>query len=215
MFGLCFVVCCLLFLFRLREFQPPKITENSIRRTQRKNEHTNMDTATDDQPHHEQQQHHGDHDMPHDTTMDDEDDVMEVSSPNGTRTDSSSMVHSASATSIGDTSSGSGGSSGAILETKSLVDLPIARVKRIMKSDVDVKLISPEAVLLVAKASELLLEHLAEESSRHMSNDNRKMLQYRDMVQAVKECDVFDFLEDIVPERHNLQSLIDNRAAKK
>ncbi len=172
-----------------------------------------MDTATDDQPHHEQQQHH-DHDMPHDTTMDDEDDVMEVSSPNGTRTDSSSMVHSASATSIGDTSSGSGGS-GAILETKSLVDLPIARVKRIMKSDVDVKLISPEAVLLVAKAPELLLEHLAEESSRHMSNDNRKMLQYRDMVQAVKECDVFDFLEDIVPERHNLQSLIDNRAAKK
>ncbi len=148
--------------------------------------------------------------MPHDTTMDDEDDVMEVSSPNG-RTDSSSMVHSASATSIGDNSSGSG----AILETKSLVDLPIARVKRIMKSDVDVKLISPEAVLLVAKASELLLEHLAEESSRHMSNDNRKMLQYRDMVQAVKECDVFDFLEDIVPERHNLQSLIDNRAAKK
>lgn len=111
--------------------------------------------------------------------------------------------------------SSTGDSNAGILETKALVDLPIARVKRIMKSDVDVKLISPEAVLLVAKAAELLLEHLAEESSKHTDSDNRKIIQYKDVVQAVKECDVFDFLEDIVPERHNLQSLIDSRAAKR
>jgi hypothetical protein len=40
-----------------------------------------------------------------------------------------------------------------VVEVRSLVDLPLARVKRIMKSDADVKLISQEAVVLVTKAA--------------------------------------------------------------
>lgn len=102
-----------------------------------------------------------------------------------------------------------------VIEMKNLVDLPLARVKRIMKSDVDVKLISQEAAVLVTKAAELLLEHLAEESCKYTVSDNRKTMQYKDVAQAVKECDVFDFLEEVIPERYTLQSLVESRAGKK
>jgi histone H3/H4 len=104
---------------------------------------------------------------------------------------------------------------GGVTDIKNLVDLPLARVKRIMKSDVDVKLISQEAVVLVTKAAELLLEHLAEESCKYTTSENRKTIQYKDVAQAVKECDVFDFLEEVIPERYTLQSLVESRAGKK
>ncbi len=102
-----------------------------------------------------------------------------------------------------------------VTDIKNLVDLPLTRVKRIMKSDVDVKLISQEAVVLVTKAAELLLEHLAEESCKYTTSENRKTIQYKDVAQAVKECDVFDFLEEVIPERYTLQSLVESRAGKK
>ncbi|KAL0486839.1 DNA polymerase epsilon subunit 4 [Acrasis kona] len=84
---------------------------------------------------------------------------------------------------------------------KTYADLPLARVKRIMKSDADVKLISQEAVILVAKAAECLIEHLASEAFKHTQSDNRKTLQYKDLSATVKSSEVFDFLEEIIPER--------------
>ena len=40
---------------------------------------------------------------------------------------------------------------------KTITDLPIARIKRIMKSDEDVRMISAEAPVLFAKAAELFV----------------------------------------------------------
>lgn len=40
---------------------------------------------------------------------------------------------------------------------KTVTDLPIARIKRIMKSDEDVRMISAEAPVLFAKACELFI----------------------------------------------------------
>lgn len=40
---------------------------------------------------------------------------------------------------------------------KTVVDLPLARIKRIMKSDEDVRMISAEAPVLFAKACELFI----------------------------------------------------------
>jgi histone H3/H4 len=93
------------------------------------------------------------------------------------------------------------GKEGEVVELRQLVDLPLARVKRIMKSDADVKLISQEAVVLVTKAAELLIEHLAEEAYKHTQLENRKTMQYKDLSLAVKSSEAFDFLEEIIPER--------------
>ena len=65
--------------------------------------------------------------------------------------------------------------------SRELVDLPLARVKRIMKSDADIKLVSQEALVLVTKAAELLLQTLASESFRHTQQENRKTMQYKDL----------------------------------
>jgi nuclear transcription factor Y, gamma len=43
---------------------------------------------------------------------------------------------------------------------KTVVDLPLARIKRIMKSDEDVRMISAEAPVLFAKACELFIMEL-------------------------------------------------------
>ena len=96
-----------------------------------------------------------------------------------------------------------------VVEMRQLVDLPVARVKRIMKSDADVRIISQEAVVLVSKAAEKLIEHLARESLKYSEKDNRKVLQYSDLSDAVKNCEVFDFLEDIIPERKSFDSVLE------
>ncbi|KAL9656070.1 hypothetical protein ABK040_007688 [Willaertia magna] len=96
-----------------------------------------------------------------------------------------------------------------VIEVRQLVDLPVARVKRIMKSDVDVRIISQEAVLLVAKATEKMIEHLAKESCKYTLKENRKTIQYKDLVESVKNCDVFDFLEDIIPEKRSFGSVLE------
>lgn len=68
-------------------------------------------------------------------------------------------------------------------QQRPLSDLPLTRVKRIMKSDADVKLISQEAVVVVTKAAELLLEHLAGESYKSASRESSRkmMIQYKDL----------------------------------
>ncbi|KAF0978163.1 hypothetical protein FDP41_002678 [Naegleria fowleri] len=92
---------------------------------------------------------------------------------------------------------------------RQLVDMPVARVRRIMKSDADVRTISQEAVIVVSKAAEKIIEHLARESLKNATKENRKTIQYSDMSDAVKSCDVFDFLEDIIPERKSFESILE------
>src|SRR3989338_1699622 len=72
---------------------------------------------------------------------------------------------------------------------RQIVDMPVARVRRIMKSDADVRTISQEAVVLVSKAAEKLIEHLAKESLKNTARDNRKTVQYSDLSEAVKNSD--------------------------
>lgn len=48
----------------------------------------------------------------------------------------------------------------AAADFKMLTDLPIARIKRIMKSDEDVRMISAEAPVLFAKAAEMFVLEL-------------------------------------------------------
>ena len=57
--------------------------------------------------------------------------------------------------------------------------LPKARIKRVMKADEDVKNIKPEAVIMVAKATELFVELLTEQAYRHATADKRKGLAYK------------------------------------
>jgi len=77
-------------------------------------------------------------------------------------------------------------------------DLPLARIKRIMKSDEDVRMISAEAPVLFAKACELFILELTLRSWCYSEQSKRKTLQKEDVVAAIHKTENFDFLVDSV-----------------
>merc|ERR1719507_345889 len=76
-------------------------------------------------------------------------------------------------------------------------ELPLARIKKIMKLDEDVKMISAEAPVLFAKAAEMFIHELTMRAWIHTEDNKRRTLQRNDM--AITKYDQFDFLIDIVP----------------
>ena len=80
-------------------------------------------------------------------------------------------------------------------------ELPLARIKKIMKLDDDVKImmISAEAPVLFAKAAEMFITELSLRAWLHTEDNKRRTLQRNDIAMAVSKYDQFDFLIDIVP----------------
>jgi len=78
--------------------------------------------------------------------------------------------------------------------------LPLARIKKIMKSDEDVRMISAEAPVLFAKACEMFILELTLRSWYHAEENKRRTLQRNDVAAAITRTDIFDFLIDIVPQ---------------
>jgi histone H3/H4 len=77
-------------------------------------------------------------------------------------------------------------------------DLPLARIKRIMKSDEDVRMISAEAPVLFAKACELFILDLSIRSWNYSQLHKRRTLQKEDVREAIQKTDIFDFLVDVI-----------------
>ncbi|AGO12052.1 AaceriADR391Wp [[Ashbya] aceris (nom. inval.)] len=77
--------------------------------------------------------------------------------------------------------------------------LPLARIKKVMKTDEDVKMISAEAPILFAKACEIFITELTMRAWCIAEENKRRTLQKQDIAQALQKSDMFDFLIDIVP----------------
>jgi len=78
-------------------------------------------------------------------------------------------------------------------------ELPLARIKKIMKLDEDVKMISAEAPVLFGKACEMFIHELTMRAWVHTEDNKRRTLQRNDIAMAITKFDQFDFLIDIVP----------------
>jgi histone H3/H4 len=76
-------------------------------------------------------------------------------------------------------------------------DLPLARIKRIMKSDEDVRMISAEAPVLFAKACEMFILELSIRSWGASEKCKRRTLLKEDVEAAIKNTDIFDFLDGL------------------
>lgn len=77
--------------------------------------------------------------------------------------------------------------------------LPLARIKKIMKTDEDVRMISAEAPVLFAKACEMFILELSLRAWIHTEENKRRTLQRNDIAMAITKTDMYDFLIDIVP----------------
>jgi len=85
-----------------------------------------------------------------------------------------------------------------MLDFKNHNDLPLARIKRIMKSDEDVRMISAEAPVLFAKACEMFILELTLRSWGYSEKNKRRTLQKEDIQTAIRNTDIFDFLVDVI-----------------
>ncbi|XP_022759953.1 nuclear transcription factor Y subunit C-1-like [Durio zibethinus] len=82
---------------------------------------------------------------------------------------------------------------------KSHHQLPLARIKRIMKSDKDVKMISADTLVFFSKACELFIMDLTLRAWLQTEEGKRRTLQRCDIARAIRQEEALDFLVDIVP----------------
>ncbi|ESQ43540.1 hypothetical protein EUTSA_v10015323mg [Eutrema salsugineum] len=85
--------------------------------------------------------------------------------------------------------------------------LPLARIKKIMKSDSDVRMISAEAPIVFAKACEMFIVDLTMRSWLHAEENKRRTLQKPDISAAVARNFAYDFLIDVVPRDESLAAV--------
>ncbi|KAG8860550.1 hypothetical protein FRB96_003804 [Tulasnella sp. 330] len=77
--------------------------------------------------------------------------------------------------------------------------LPLARIKKVMKSDPDVKMIGSDAPVLFAKACEMFITEVTSRAWLVASQNKRRTLSRVYVAKALAMSDQFDFLIDIVP----------------
>ncbi|KAJ2473133.1 hypothetical protein GGI02_001087 [Coemansia sp. RSA 2322] len=79
--------------------------------------------------------------------------------------------------------------------------LPLARIKKVMKSDPDVKvqMISAEAPILFSKACEIFITEITQRAWMNAEENKRRTLQRQDVSCAAQRSEMFDFLIDVVP----------------
>ncbi|WWC91028.1 uncharacterized protein L201_005968 [Kwoniella dendrophila CBS 6074] len=78
-------------------------------------------------------------------------------------------------------------------------NLPLARIKKVMKSDEEVRMISAEAPIMFSKACEIFISELTCRAWLVAESNKRRTLQKSDVAAAIAFSDMFDFLIDIVP----------------
>lgn len=77
--------------------------------------------------------------------------------------------------------------------------LPLARIKKVMKNDDEVKMISAEAPILFSRACEIFISDLTCRAFMVAEENKRRTIQRSDIANAIARSDLFDFLIDIVP----------------
>jgi len=84
--------------------------------------------------------------------------------------------------------------------------LPLARIKKVMKSDPDVKMIAADAPVLFCKACEIFIEEITARAFIVADANKRRTLSRSDIAKALNKSDQFDFLIDIVPREEPLRT---------
>lgn len=74
--------------------------------------------------------------------------------------------------------------------------LPLNKIRPMIKLDPDVQLTSQDSVYLIAKATEMFIEFLTQESFRVTMAKKRKAVSKQDVEEAVSNLDPLHFLEE-------------------
>lgn len=78
-------------------------------------------------------------------------------------------------------------------------ELPISRIKRAMKSNDQVQMVSTHSTLLLSKAIEMFIRELTVRAWMQADQVKRQTLKHDDFARAIRDEELFKFLSDIVP----------------
>lgn len=76
-----------------------------------------------------------------------------------------------------------------------LFQLPLTRIRNLMKLDPDMNIASLESVFVVTRATELFIESLAREAFSYTTQSKKKTMQKRDVDLAISSVDSLMFLD--------------------
>lgn len=80
-----------------------------------------------------------------------------------------------------------------------MIRLPLARIKRLMRIEEDVRVMAAEVPVLFSFATEIFIEELTLRAWMNTEDDKRKILQASDIAFAAKTSSMYDFLVHILP----------------
>ncbi|KAI8874020.1 histone-fold-containing protein [Ramicandelaber brevisporus] len=78
------------------------------------------------------------------------------------------------------------------------LEFPLARVRKIMKADPEVNIISQDASFLIARAAELFVGALGRQAARQTAMAKRRTLQHKDVAKAVAQINQLEFLASVI-----------------
>ncbi|KAI2790009.1 DNA polymerase epsilon subunit C [Penicillium oxalicum] len=92
--------------------------------------------------------------------------------------------------------------------------LPISRVKKIIQLDEDIAQCSSNATFVIAMATEMFIEYLAEQGHNVVKSERkpRKTVQYKDLATAVSHIDNLEFLSDVIPKTTTYKKFKEKKA---
>ncbi|CAO3568469.1 unnamed protein product [Mortierella alpina] len=94
---------------------------------------------------------------------------------------------------------------------KGVTQLPVARIKRIIKEDKDVHMVSNDAVFVISLATEMFLESFTSKAFNLAKLEKRKTVSYKDLATAVSQHDSLEFLQDVVPKTMPLSAALEKQ----
>mmetsp|Transcript_33791 Transcript_33791/g.24836 ORF Transcript_33791/g.24836 Transcript_33791/m.24836 type:complete len:89 (-) Transcript_33791:14-280(-) len=82
------------------------------------------------------------------------------------------------------------------------INVPKASVKRIMKLNDEVSLLSAEAIVAMSKATEFFIEQLTRDSLKEASSKDRKIVRVDDLLKAMENNQLkYEFLSEAFGQR--------------
>lgn len=79
------------------------------------------------------------------------------------------------------------------------LNLPLARIKRLMKVEEDVRMVASEVPVLFSLVAEVFVEELTMRAWMNTEESRRRILQKSDISTAIKTSIMYDFLIYVVP----------------
>ncbi|XP_040155798.1 chromatin accessibility complex protein 1-like [Anopheles arabiensis] len=83
------------------------------------------------------------------------------------------------------------------MDNDRLTQLPMSRIRTVMKTSPDMGNINPEALFLMCRSAEMFIEYMAKGAHRQ----GKKSLEYKDLAKCVEEDDNLEFLSQILPKK--------------